>query len=207
MKSSYVLLGMLVGLGFLAPGLDAAVIISDNFDGYPAVPSGGLILYTSPISFGAWNVTAGSVDLLNNYPGLPCHSGTQCLDMDGSTNAAGTITTNFSYTAGVTYALSFWYAGNQRNANADTMNVTLGGQSTQLIVPYLTAWTQGTLVFTPATNGTGALTFAHLGSDNQGILLDDVTLQSRGGAAPIPEPATWAMMAGGLMLAGLLRRR
>lgn len=207
MKSIQMILAVLAVLVCLTPGLHAAVIISDNFEGYPAVPSGGFITYSSPSPLGVWSVSAGSVDLLNNYSGLPCHSGTQCLDMDGSTSAAGTITSSFSYTAGVTYALSFWYAGNNRSPNADTMNITLGDQSTQLIVPYIAGWTQGSLVFTPVTNGTGSVTFAHLGSDNQGILLDDVTLESRGETAPVPEPATWAMMAGGLMLAGLLRRR
>lgn len=206
MRTTKMTLWMLPILAVLVPGLQAAVIFTEDFDSYPGIPFGGYTTVTNGNFLGLWAVTAGSIDLLNNYPGLPCYSGTQCLDMDGTTSAAGTITRNFSYTAGTTYVLTFWYRGSNRGPDSDTMTVTLGDQSTNLSVPYNQSYTMGSLTFSPVANGTGAVTFAHHGADKKGILLDDIKLESRDDAQ-VPEPATWALMAGGLLLAGLLRRR
>ena len=186
---------LLVSLVFFSTGtLHAQAVFTEDFESYPTAT------VASPNSFGPWNVTAGSVDTLSSFPGLTCHGGTHCVDMDGSTFAAGTIQRTFAATAGVQYALTFWYSGNQRGAPSDSMTVSLGTSTLSLTnIPSSQAYTQGTVIWTASSTGTATVQFAHAGGDNVGILLDDVTLT---GATPTPTPtlSQWATIG----LAGLL---
>lgn len=88
--------------------------IFDNFDG----ENGGAtaLNYTN---FANFNVAPGTVDLLhqpNSYT-LTCAGGSgSCVDLDGSTNMGGTLTTKnmLSYLNGSHVTLSFDLSGNQR---------------------------------------------------------------------------------------------
>ena len=91
----------------------AQLVFSEGFESY-AVAAGSGVTVQTPNTFGPWSVSAGSIDILDTYPGLAPRTGVQNLDMDGSTNSAGTITRTFTATAGVTYTLTYYYAGNQR---------------------------------------------------------------------------------------------
>lgn len=175
----------------------AGVILSDTFESYgvttiAVVWSGG---------FGPWSVTSGSVDLLYNYPGLSCYQGSGCIDMDGSTGAAGTIEASFPYSAGNLYTLSFYYSGNQRGSAADTMAVMLGFQGIVLAnVPWDQPWTLAQLTFSPSGSGTGLVRFTHMGDDNMGLLLDQITLTETSLASPVPEPSSLGLGVIGLAL-------
>lgn len=183
---------LLAGLVLCSIGtVHAQTVFSEDFESFPTAT------VASPNSFGPWNVTAGSVDTLNSYPGLTCHSGTGCVDMDGSTSAAGTIQRTFAATAGLQYVLTFWYSGNQRGGS-DSMTVSLGTSTLSLTnIPSSQGYTQGTVFWTAPSTGTATVQFAHAGADNVGILLDDVTLNA---ATPTPTLSQWAMIG----LAGLL---
>lgn len=176
----------------------AGVILSDTFESYgvttiAVVPSGS--------GFGPWSVTWGSVDLLYNAPGLSCYQGSGCIDMDGSTGAAGTIEASFPYSAGNLYTLSFYYSGNQRGGADDTMSVMLGFQGIVLAnVPWNQPWTLAQLTFSPSGSGTGLVRFTHMGGDNVGLLLDQITLTETSLASPVPEPSPLGLVVIGLAL-------
>jgi hypothetical protein len=148
----------------------------------------------NPNTFGPWTVSTGSIDMLNSYPGLAAHGGTKNLDMDGGTNAAGTINRTFTATAGVTYTLTYYYAGNQRGGSPDTMTVSLGLNSvTHSNVASSQGYTLGTVSWTASNSGTANVTFATTGGDNVGILLDDdVTLVSN--VSGTPTLSEWGMI-------------
>lgn len=173
-----------------------AQVFTDTFESYSA-PSGGLTSVATPNAFGSWNVTAGSIEILNSYAGLDCHSGTHCIDMDGATNSAGTITRSFAVTAGTQYTLTYWFRGNERSGS-DSMTVSIGSTSiTHTAIPSTQGYTLQTLVWTAPTTGTGTVTFAHAGGDNIGILLDDVTVS---GPVGTPTLSEWGMLSLAAML-------
>lgn len=190
----------------LACSSQAGVVLSDDFESYAI--GGNIDTVSAPNAFGSWNVAVGSVDLLSNFTGLTCFSGSQCVDMDGSTLAAGSIFQTVNFTGGLTYTLTFYYSGNQRGG-LDTMVVTLGTQSITLTdIASSVPWTQASVQFTPAVDISGNIIFSHGGSDNVGILLDDVVLaDNRNGTAPIPEPSTVVLVCAGLACTALLRKR
>ncbi len=189
----------------LSTGAGAAVLFSDNFDadtpGLNATPAG-------------WTISRGSVDTIGSGPNgslfdfLPGHG--YYIDLDGTTNLAGLISTGpFSLNGGASYTLSFLLAGSQRG---DTNTVTWGidynadgvldvSQVTTLVsaVPF----TPFSLVFVPLTSTSSArIVFDHAGGDNSGLLLDNVVL-----ADTIPEPQTYALLLAGMGLLGFIVRR
>lgn len=168
-----------------------AQIFTETFEGY-SVPSGSLVSVNSPNTFGPWSVTAGGVEILNSFAGLPARNGTKNLDMDGGISQAGTITRTFSTTAGVTYTLTYYYSGSQRG-DLNSMTVTLGTSSaTHSNIPSAQGYTLGTVTFTAPSTGTASVTFAHTGGDNFGLLLDDITLSSN--ASGVPTLSEWGMI-------------
>ena len=58
-----------------------------------------------------------------------------------------------------------------------------------------------------AAAGSGALSFAHAGGDNAGLLLDDVALDFSRVQVDVPEPTTLALLALGGVLGAARRRR
>ena len=195
----------LLGLAGIFPGTVAAapvVLLNDNFNG----ENGGVgaLNYNG---FSNFNVTSGSVDLIGQPAGffdiLPPGNGLY-VDLDGTTNQAGTLTSNNLNLNVGTYTLSFDIAGNQRGFPADTLTVALGALFNEVFVLNSGDPLQTIVRNFPANSATiGALSFALAGGDNRGILLDNVSLVFDAAAAPVPEPATfllWGLGTGGLCL-------
>ena len=164
-------------------------VFSDNFSQYAptsANSSNGKGYNWTP---GAnWTVTAGSVDLCGpntnqNYNlGVDPLSGVSTndyVDLDGSTNTAGALTTIASFAAG-TYTLHFDLAGDQRASSSpsQTTVISLGDWSTTITLAGAAALKEYTYTFT--TTSAGNLSFAETsqsaGGNNAGNLLESVQL-------------------------------
>jgi hypothetical protein len=188
-------LAVALGLLTLGPIAQANTIYSDNFDSDTAnlngTPSG-------------WVVSGGAVDIVgpsNGWGWLCAPGGGNCVDLDGSVGQAGVLSNTLSLTAGTTYTATFDIAGNQRNYGDDVVDITFGSSTLSSSFSSNAAWTTYSLSFTPSVSGDYALTFHNLGGDNQGAVLDNVSIQA------VPEPETYAMMVAGLGLMGVVARR
>ena len=185
-------------LAALNVSAQAATIFSDGFETTTpagnAVPSG-------------WSVTNGTVDTVGlAYFGNLCNGSGRCVDLDGSTGNAGELSRSFSLLAGNTYLLAFDLAGNRRGAGTETGTVSFGTASLNYSMSTsasTAAYQQFTLAFTPTTSGMYAVKFANFGGDNQGAILDNVSIS----VSAVPEPQTYVLLALGLAALAVVRRR
>lgn len=181
---------------------DAGVILSDNFDTAPLQLNWpGDAVFTSLGTGGASTDLIGAPGFFDFLPGNGRY-----VDLDGSTgaghNPAGILQSVVSFGPG-DYTLSFWLAGNRRNAPLNPTDIFFGTDLIATLMPASNApFTLFTYNFTTTTGGN--LIFSQRGpSNNQGNLLDNVTLS-------VPEPSALAMAIGALLsMLGLsvLRRR
>lgn len=155
-----------------------------------------------------WTVSDGTIDVIG--PGFfDLHPGNgNYLDLDGSTNNAGKITSNtvFNLLAG-TYTLSFELGGSKRG-DGNTVTVALGSIFSEVFALPSNAPLQtiSRTITLASAAGTGALSFDHAGGDNLGLILDDVSLDFSRVQTAVPEPSSLALLAlGGV--AGVARRR
>lgn len=203
-------LSLLSAVGILSlcavPSADAAILFADNFETES---------YGTNTTLDNWSVSDGTIDVVGTgfFPGLcdpasgsspsPAH----CVDMDGSTGNAGTITSNlsFNFLPG-SYTLSFWAAGNQRGTPSDSMAVSIGSLfSGTLSLNPADPWMHFINTFTVLAPETAPIVFNHAGGDNVGILLDDVVLSSD--VQAVPEPMSLTLLGTGLAALGYKRRR
>jgi hypothetical protein len=166
--------------------------------------------------------------------GITCNGGIgSCIDLDGTTTSGGALqTANFTFSAGQIVTLSGLISGNQRNrgpdnfvfafifggltsgadftgTNGDT-SFNFGNFSNSLIqqvqgtVGASDPFNRYSIAFRALGSGTVAGRISNSGTDNNGPVLDDLSLS----ITAVPEPATWAMMILGFgVIGGALRRR
>jgi len=197
-----ILAGGIAAATFLAAVPATAVTFTDNFD----AENGGasMLNYTGFANF----TTIGQVDLVKSGDYNITCSGS-CVDLDGTSGPGGLLSGVFHYNAGDVVTLSFDLGGSQRIANGlDNFTVVLfsttdGNVFDAFDVASTDPFKNYSYFFT--ASGTGSVQFS-LGTDSQdniGPLLDNVSLN----IAPVPEPATWAMMMLGFGVIGLSMRR
>ena len=173
----------------------AVTIFSDNFDADKTGNNATKFVH-------GWTVTNGTVDIdgtgfvHNEMPGNGHY-----VDLDGSTKHAGVLSNSFTAGAGGIYTLSFDIAGNQRNWNTDTVEVTFGTTHQTYKIGQSDPITTKTLTFRPTTTGVFGLSFHNLGGDDRGAFLHQVTISA------VPETDTYAMLLAGLACVGLVARR
>jgi Protein of unknown function (DUF642) len=191
--------GILLGAATTA---NAVTLFSDNFDADALRLNVGNLGDTS---LNNWTVGPGTVDVIgpNFYDFYPSNG--NYLDMDGSTSQAGTINTNklFNIVSGRTYTISFDYGKN--GAAAETLNFGIGSYAASLMLlgGAIPSLLNNTYTFLATTNETGvSLFFQGVGGDNQGPVLDNVSLS----AVPLPgaAPLLIAALAG---FGAMARRR
>jgi hypothetical protein len=192
----------LAGILGAAHAASAATLFSDNFNNENGgVTNGSTLNYTG---FANWTVTNGTVDLIGNgyFDFLPGNG--LYVDMDGSTDQAGTIVSKPIALGAGTYQFQFDLAGNQRNDSIEPVTASVSGglASHTYCLTEFVPFTQYDLDFTISSPQTVMLGFSEVGGSNIGMLLDNVSLSSVGDdvadrAAPAPS-AVW----GGLMLMG-----
>jgi hypothetical protein len=194
----------------LAGAAQAAVTLQDNFNAENG--GAGAAEYSG---FANWS--AANIDLL--APGYffnlcqAAGGSTPCLDMEGSGNGSLTTKATFDVFTGNTVTMQFDLAGDQRGRSGNTVTAslvtTLG--ATLFSETFTLASDAPFQTFTRSVNiGADAqVRFGFLSggpADSMGMLLDNVSLTT-GVAAPVPEPSTWLLLAGGLGALALRGRR
>ncbi len=184
----------------------AAVLFSDDFSA-EATAHGTQLNFSG---FGNFAVSDGTVDLIapvNPY-GITCETG-GCVDLDGSTRNAGTLTstTTFDFLANVQYSFTARVSANQRNLSDEflTMGVTGFGSVTNLIAGG-SGYADYSISFLSGTAFSGQIFIGAEGGDNFGPVLSSLSLS---GAIPatVPLPASAFLLTGALAGIGALRRR
>ena len=216
-----------LSLAAIAPA-NAATVLNDNFDG----ENGGntALQYTG---FANFNVVSTGVDIVKNGDfGIAC-SGI-CIDLDGSPGPGGILSTaSYNFNAGDLVRLTYDVGGSQRGGSNDSFDVryffassttllnagsSFGGGPDQIDFASITGtdysngfnvnandpFSTNSIFFTAANAGSLTFQFASGSADNVGPLLDNIVLDV---SAPVPEPATWAMMIFGFGLIGSAMRR
>jgi hypothetical protein len=181
---------VILGLSPLGPA-SGAVVFSDNFNTENG--GNGALNYNN---FTNWTVTNGTVDLVGNsfedyLPGNGLY-----VDLDGSNNQAGYMTSN-TFSPG-NYVVSFDLAGSQRG-DTNTVDVYFGSLIGTITLGSSAPFTTYTYNVNSAT--LASLVFHNQGDDNVGCSLDNVQLQT------VPLPPSFLLLGSGLVGLGLLRRK
>jgi hypothetical protein len=182
----------------------ATDLVSDGSFESVAVDAG---TFADFAAIAGWTATSGSIEVRDADVGTAA-DGINYVELDSTANSA--MSTTLATVAGETYTLSFRYSNRADGVAVDSNGLSYDVGAGAVAVPVAAentgsdnAWTLYTTTFT-ATSATTTLSFAATGtSDSFGSSLDDVSVTS-----VVPEPATMAMMAAGVLtLLGIGRRR
>jgi hypothetical protein len=140
--------------------------------------------------------------------GLTASDGSYFLDLTGYSDGApfSGVTQTISTVAGAHYSLTFDLGSSTNWGIPDGITASAGSTSgtfTSTNTTSTNAWESETLNFTAAGTSTAISLLGEQGDAYIG--LDDVSVVETSG--PIPEPATWVMLIGGMAAVGAAARR
>jgi hypothetical protein len=157
-------------------------------------------------SFANFAVSSGTVDLIGNgfFDFLPGNG--LFVDLDGSTQNAGVLTSGPIALGPGSYILSFALAGNHRGGSESVDINIFGGLNASyafvnLVKGAFDPFATVSVAFSVLANDSVQFNFANAGGDNIGALLDDIELTA------VPEPGTLLLLGGGLAVAARTIRR
>lgn len=205
------MLAACLGTAPFAAQADPTVLLADTFDTEHA--GVGAAEYSGFVNFSAANIDLLAPGYFFSLCQLAGGS-TACVDMEGSGN--GTLTTLAAYDmAPGTVTMQFDLAGDQRGRSGNGVVASLVSVFGEVLFSETFAlasdadFTTFSRSVTLADATSARLRFQSVGpADSMGMLLDNVVLTAGGTiAAPVPEPSTWALFAGGLLaMAHVVRR-
>ena len=184
---THTIITLALSLFLFSTSASAAIVsLVDNFDS-----EGTSLNYNS---FANFDVLNGSVDTISNGQyGIQCFGGAGvCVDLDGSSNNAGELISKDFFSPGE-YTLQFAISGNQRSGT-DSLNVSLGDYFETFVLASNAPFTAiNRLVNITGTNS--QLIFSNAGSDNLGIILDNVSVD----ISTVPVPAAFWLFGSALL--------
>lgn len=178
------------GKGFGRPLLALAVVAGASFVSLPSARADGVLfsdnfnaepVQLSVSAMNQWAVEGGTIDVFSDGAhGLRCPDDGQCLDLDGSTFAAGKMISNPIKLAAGSYILSYQLSGNQRGGE-DAATIRFGTKKLRTVTlasdaPFKTFSDK----FTLTEPTTASISIQNEGGDNVGLVLDNVVLASAG---------------------------
>lgn len=188
-----------LALSLLPATGQAATIFFEDFD----AENGGI----AALDYGAFanfGVSDGTVDLIGNGVNDLLPGNGLYVDLDGSTNDAGVLTSTPLALGAGAYSLFFDIAGTQRREIDTALIEVFGGLSPNYVSLQLTLgadfpFTWFSLSFNLAAADTVQIRFSNNGGDNVGLLVDNVGLEGPD-ASQVPEPGTLGLMGAGLLV-------
>ena len=195
--------------------------LSDDFDNENGGATG--LNYASfanwSVTAGSVDIVASGYDGINCFGGVG-----SCVNLGGSAHQNGTLTSNsFSFAAGDLVTFSFEMSGDQRTADLDGFSIGLVFGGPTDYANYTVDWGLGpdnlgdyfniggtwglgslpgsapfvlrSISFTALTQGSFQAVIGSQGLDDEGPIIDNVSISIGGPATP--EPSTWAMMLAG----------
>ncbi|MCC5827455.1 DUF642 domain-containing protein [Alkalimonas sp.] len=201
---SFALVRTVVGAAVLAVAsfsAQASLIVNGDFEANPVNPNSWTWMPSSQVP--GWQ--GSNIEIWNSMNGVQAVTGNHFIELNahGSNQGAWSIFQSFETLVGQSYELSFYYRA--RNGSNEQFEVTVADVSQTLNDHTNKSWNFFSSSFV-ATDTNTTLRFTSHNSGTMGNFIDGVNVVAQQGTAAVPAPATWGVMALGLVLLGATRR-